>query len=171
MVPLCRGSPQELVSVARNVAAVPTSSVWVAGPSARMALGHRVPISDHCADSLVPLGQAAKSIPPVLSTCLVSNSALVTPPIVTSTSGITPSGVQVVAAPSTPMSEVSKDPLVPPHTAAATGLVWVTISCCPGCNTVPCCQMSKVQVLTFTMTELTVCGIVVLLTTRTAPAS
>ena len=45
------------------------------------------------------------------------------PSIVVTTCGMTPSGVQFVPAPFTPMSEVSKAPLVPPQTAAAIAAV------------------------------------------------
>src|SRR5581483_6248844 len=157
--------PGSVLSLAR-------ASVCDAGASDSTEPGQDwVPTEDHCSDSLGPPAHAARSTPPVLSTWPVSWKALATPSIVVSTSGITPSGVQVVPAPFTPTSEVSNAPLVPPQVAAATVVVCVTISCPPGCSTVPCGQMSQVHVLTFTITESTVTAIGALLTRRTAPAS
>src|SRR5260370_21152854 len=103
------GSPQLFRKVAVTVAVDPMGSVWLGGASVRLELGQVLPIGDHCVDSLVPLGQVARSNPWVLRTWPRSLKVTGDPSIVASTVGMIPSGVQWKAygSPFGPMSEVS----------------------------------------------------------------
>src|SRR5207247_7182728 len=123
--------PHELRSAACTLAGEPTVCVWVAGVRLSVEPGQgSLPICVHWVDSLVPAGHAARSMPPVLSTCPVSVNVLTTPLIDRSICGITPDWSQRPAhpVPFGPMSEVSKNPALLSQPSAAPDAVWVTIS-------------------------------------------
>src|SRR2546423_2403350 len=168
----CNGSPQLLASVAVTVAAIPTVSVCVGGARASVDPGQEtLPIGAHCWDSL-PMPQSAPSTPRVFRIWPASCRLDGVPSMETSTTGITPDGVQTPAheAPFGPTSAASKvpsaaQPELAPLAVCARMRLWLAPS-----GTF-FCQRSQTQVPKCTVTESTWTVMPVLLTMRIAPPS
>src|SRR2546421_2639286 len=129
--------PQPLAKVACTVAVDSTWWLWVNGERVSTDPGHGpVPILVHWIDSLPT--QLPASTPPVFSTCPLSKCWVVVPSIVTSTSGMMPSGalqLPTLPLPASPMSELSKvDGTGPVQPSAAPLPSWVTIRSWPGAS-------------------------------------